>query len=152
MVMPVVSITWAPAGMLTELAEPTAVIFPPCITTTPFSIAPWLTVRTLPPFRTIGFSWVLAWVEKVKVTSKVKSSGQECPFHTSPFHTTFVGCFIRPPCSVLFPGPVASGRSRLRRRSGLFLAHPWLRVDNLPRSPGLHLFLHRLNLRGHRRR
>src|SRR5208282_740470 len=85
MVMPVVSMTWALLGMLTEVAAPTAVIFPPCMTITPFSIAPWVTVRSLPPLRAMGLSWAKAGVDRVdKIKNKIKSkgSGQECPLHT----------------------------------------------------------------------
>ena len=42
------------AGMLTEAAGPTAVILPFCITITPFSIMPWVTVSSLPPLSAMG--------------------------------------------------------------------------------------------------
>ena len=38
-------------------AAPTAVILPPCITSTPFSIAPCETVSSLPPLSTRVFCW-----------------------------------------------------------------------------------------------
>jgi hypothetical protein len=52
--------TCASLGTFTELAAPTAVIFPPCMTMVPFSITPWLTVRILPLLRAMGLSCAIA--------------------------------------------------------------------------------------------
>ena len=52
--MPVASMTWASAGIVTDEAAPTAVIFPPCITMTVVDCA----VRDredLPPLRARAF-------------------------------------------------------------------------------------------------
>src|SRR5258706_5490596 len=57
--MPVVSITRAFFGTATLAAAPTAVIFPPSITTAPFSITPWLMVRSFPPRRTMAVASVI---------------------------------------------------------------------------------------------
>src|SRR5208282_1037218 len=150
MVMPVASITWALLGTLTALAAPTAVIFPPCITTTPFSITPCVIVNSLPPFRATGLSWVKAGVDrsKSKIKTKIKGKGRGRPLHTGWFAD---GCITLPPCSASFPGLVALGRSRLRHRLELFLALRSLRADNHPRSPGRHLCRHRSNRRDHLR-
>src|ERR1035438_7093713 len=140
MVMPVASIIFASLGMVTELDAPTAVIFPPWITMVPFSITPWVMVRSLPPFRAMGWSWVRARVEKVKSKSKINGRGQECPLHTG------MGCIILPPCSGWFPGLVERGRSRFRHRSELFPGHRNWIADIRPRVRDRHLCQHRSNL------
>src|SRR5664279_3644966 len=113
MVMPVASMIWALDGMVTEAAAPTAVILPFCITTAPFSITPWVMVRSLPPFRAMGFCWEEARVEKVRVKSKSKDKGEfKINFNSSgrgrPLHIwgwddgwwlKVDECITLPPCS-----------------------------------------------------
>src|ERR1017187_456360 len=144
MVMPVASMIFASLGMVTELDAPTAVIFPPWITRVPFSITPWVMVRSLPPFRAMGWSWVNAGVERIESKNKGKTringSGRGRPLHTG------LGCIILPPCSGWFPGLVERGRSRFLHRSELFPGHRNWIADIRPRVRDRHLCLHRSNL------
>src|SRR5439155_5101624 len=65
------SITRALPGILTELAVPRAVILPPSITSTPFSIVPCETVSSLPPLSTTGFvCCTTPLLERIKQTEK----------------------------------------------------------------------------------
>jgi hypothetical protein len=55
------------------------------MTTVPFSITPWVMVRSLPPFRATGLSWAKVEVDRIdksKIKTKIKGSAQECPLHT----------------------------------------------------------------------
>src|SRR5882724_10334600 len=49
MVIPVTSMMRASLGIFIEDAAPTAAILPSCITSTPFSTVPWVTVSNFPP-------------------------------------------------------------------------------------------------------
>jgi hypothetical protein len=61
-------------------------------------------VRSLPPFRAIGLSWVKAGVDHIKnrkIKNKINGSGQECPLHTGFLaenrELRAEGCIIHPP-------------------------------------------------------
>src|ERR1700677_4681411 len=127
--MAVASMICAPLGILTELAVTIAMILPPCMTITPFSMMPCVMVNSLPPFRARGFSWVSAGVDEIKIKTNAQVKGHE---RRRPLHPCWLaaccwliddGGITCPPCNAWFRTPLGHGRSRRRHRSELFLAH-----------------------------
>src|SRR5260370_31373930 len=114
--------------METEPAAPTAVIFPFCITSTPFSITPCVIVRSLPPRNTmvlllVGAGRALELFAVWAGDAAVSASRREI----------FLNMTIGSPYSDSDPCPAVNGQSKHRHQSRLRLPGPWRKADNCSR-------------------
>src|SRR5215469_1422659 len=141
--MPLASSTWAFAGALTERRAPTAVIFPFSITSTPFSIVPWVMVSSLAPVITMGWlgSKVGAALEVVAfaelavfccATAAPRSSV------TTSDQRRAVFLILVPPETAEFPSRAGCDRSTHRHRSRPFPEHRRWTADSQSTARGPH--------------
>src|SRR5437762_9568064 len=164
-VIPPTLITRASLGIVTEPAAPKAVILPPSITSTPFSIFPCETVSSFPPLSTIGFGCCAA-----PIPGRIKQTEKQPTKHNKP-DTQDLGPSTRdlrpetqdwkPDTRNLKPAlritvpldnaasriPAGIGRNKHPHRSALSPAHHSWIVDIHPRSPDPHLCPRRWNPR-----
>src|SRR5712692_6476318 len=98
--------------METEPAAPTAVIFPFCITSTPFSITPWVIVRSLPPRNTMV--WLLVGAGRALELFAVWASDAAV---SASRRESFLNMIIGPPYSESGPSPAVNDQSKHRHRS-----------------------------------
>src|SRR5439155_25720901 len=100
---------------------PTAAILPSLITSTPFSIVPWVTVSSFPPLNAIGLSWARAIVGKTQATTisiwQTTNDQRLARFSGTWQPRTEDLSLIAPPCNEACRIPVVIYRSTLRHLS-----------------------------------